>query len=72
METGKSKVIVPAELMAALKGEEEAREFFDSLTEGYRRGYCDWVGGAKQAATRDVRAGKALLMLKRKQKTLKT
>jgi hypothetical protein len=37
-----------------------------------KRAYCDWVGGAKKPSTREVWAGKALLMLKRKQKTLKT
>ena len=72
MERSKGTVIIPEELTAVLKNEPEAAEFFDSLTDGYKRGYCDWVGGAKQQATRETRAGKALLMLKNKQKTLKT
>ena len=72
MEKSKGTVIVPEELLAVLANEAEAKEFFDSLTDGYKRGYCDWVGGAKQQATRETRAGKALLMLKNKQKTLKT
>ncbi len=72
METSKGKPVVPDELTAVLANETEARAFFDSLSDGYKRGYCDWVGGAKQAATREVRAGKALLMLNNKQKTLKT
>ena len=72
MEKSKGPVSVPEELSAVLKDETEAQEFFDSLTDGYKRGYCDWVGGAKQQATRETRAGKALLMLKNKQKTLKT
>jgi len=42
------------------------------LSVGYKRGYCDWVGGAKNEITRRTRAEKALLMLKNKQKTLKT
>lgn len=30
-------------------GEEKyEREFFESLTPSYKRGYCDWVGDAKQ------------------------
>jgi uncharacterized protein YdeI (YjbR/CyaY-like superfamily) len=66
METGSGRIEVPDELEAALCGEHEAREFFESLSDGYRRGYCDWVGGARQAATREIRAGKALQMLKRK------
>ena len=72
MERSKGAVVVPEELLAVLDGEQEAKEFFDSLTDGYKRGYCDWVGGAKQQATRETRAGKALVMLKNKQKTLKT
>ena len=72
MERSKGAVIVPEELLSILKDEHEASEFFDSLTDGYKRGYCDWVGGAKQQATRETRAVKALIMLKNKQKTLKT
>lgn len=72
MERSKGPVIVPAELAAVLQEEPGARAFFESLTDGYKRGYCDWVGGAKQEATRVTRAGKALLMLQNKQKTLKT
>ena len=72
METSKGQVVIPKELTEVLKDEPEARDFFLSLTDGYKRGYCDWVGGAKQQATRITRAGKALIMLKNKQKTLKT
>ena len=72
MEKSKQPVVVPGELSVAFENEAEAREFFESLTDGYKRGYCDWVGGAKQQATRETRASKALVMLKNKQKTLKT
>lgn len=72
MQSSKGPVVVPEELTAVLENEGEAKDFFESLTDGYKRGYCDWVGGAKQQATRQTRAGKALLMLKNKQKTLKT
>ena len=72
MERSKGNVVVPAELLAVLADEPEARDFFEGLSDGYKRGYCDWVGGAKQEATRETRAGKALVMLKNKQKTLKT
>ena len=71
MEQSKGVVAVPVELQAVLQDESEAKEFFDSLSDGYKRGYCDWVGSAKQEATRVTRAGKALLMLRNKQKTLK-
>ncbi|MCL2619813.1 MAG: YdeI/OmpD-associated family protein [Defluviitaleaceae bacterium] len=72
MDKSKPQVVVPDELLLVLDNEVEAREFFESLTDGYKRGYCDWVGGAKQQATRETRASKALVMLKNKQKTLKT
>jgi uncharacterized protein YdeI (YjbR/CyaY-like superfamily) len=72
VEKSKGEIIIPEELTDLLINEKEAKEFFESLTDGYKRGYCDWVGGAKQAATRKTRAEKALAMLKNKQKTLKT
>ncbi len=62
----------PAELAALLQSDAAARDFFEGLSKSYRQGYCDWVGSAKQEDTRRVRAAKALLMLQRKQKTLKT
>lgn len=68
----KKFVDIPVELTEVLENEEEAREFFDSLTDGYKRGYCKWVGGAKGEATRKTRAQKALIMLQNKQKILKT
>jgi len=67
MESSKGAVVVPEELAAVLANEPEAAEFFASLTDGYKRGYCDWVSGAKQQTTRETRAGKALIMLKNKQ-----
>ncbi|WP_419034304.1 YdeI/OmpD-associated family protein [Dysgonomonas gadei] len=72
MERSKGEIIIPEELVKLLNDNNEEKEFFKSLTDGYKRGYCDWIGGAKQQATREVRAGKALIMLKNKQKTLKT
>ena len=72
MERSKGEVVVPVELLEVIKDESDAKSFFESLTDGYKRGYCDWVGGAKQEATRKTRAGKALTMLMNKQKTLKT
>ena len=68
----KKAVIVPDELIAVMETDSEAKTFFASLSDGYKRSYCDWVGGAKQAATRQTRADKALIMLQKKQKTLKT
>jgi uncharacterized protein YdeI (YjbR/CyaY-like superfamily) len=63
---------IPAELQLLLDGDAEANDFFEGLSKSYKQGYCDWVGSAKQEDTRKVRAGKALIMLQNKQKTLKT
>jgi uncharacterized protein YdeI (YjbR/CyaY-like superfamily) len=62
----------PAELQDLLDKNAEEKAFFETLSASYKKGYCDWVGSAKQEATRQVRAVKALIMLKNKQKTLKT
>jgi len=72
MEKAKKEIIIPVELDAVMETDDEAKVFFENLTDGYKRGYCDWVGGAKQAGTRQTRAEKALGMLQKKQKTLKT
>jgi len=63
---------VPSELETLLAKDAKAKAFFESLTKGYKQGYCDWVGSAKQEATRQTRAEKALIMLQKGQKTLKT
>jgi uncharacterized protein YdeI (YjbR/CyaY-like superfamily) len=62
----------PPELQVLLDQEPEAMDFFESLSKSYKQGYCDWVGSAKQQDTRKVRADKAMIMLRNKQKTLKT
>lgn len=63
---------VPAELQQLLDKDQQANDFFNTLTASYKRGYCDWVGSAKQEQTRQSRAEKAILMLRNNQKTLKT
>lgn len=62
----------PAELQVLLDQDADANAFFESLSKSYKQGYCDWVGSAKQEDTRKVRADKAMMMLRKKQKTLKT
>jgi uncharacterized protein YdeI (YjbR/CyaY-like superfamily) len=63
---------VPAELEALLAKDAKAKAFFETLARSHKQAYCDWVGSAKQEATRQTRAGKALIMLQKNQKTLKT
>ena len=63
---------IPGELQKLLDNDKKAMGFFETLSRSYKQGYCDWVGSAKQEATRQVRAEKAILMLRNNQKTLKT
>jgi uncharacterized protein YdeI (YjbR/CyaY-like superfamily) len=69
---GEHIVGVPAELQELIDKDQKAKTFFESLAKSYKKGYCDWVGSAKQEETRKVRAEKALKMLQNGQKTLKT
>jgi uncharacterized protein YdeI (YjbR/CyaY-like superfamily) len=62
----------PTELQSLLDQDAEANAFFEGLSKSYKHGYCDWVGSAKQEDTRKIRADKAMIMLRNKQKTLKT
>ena len=63
---------VPVELQGLLDRDKKAKDFFEILAKSYKKGYCDWVGSAKQEATRQSRAEKAIMMLRNYQKTLKT
>jgi uncharacterized protein YdeI (YjbR/CyaY-like superfamily) len=63
---------VPFELQKLINKDKKAKDFFEGLSKSYKQAYCDWVGSAKQEATRQVRAEKALKMLQNEQKTLKT
>ncbi len=62
----------PVELEEVLATSEKARRFYESLAPSYKKGYDEWVGGAKQEKTRRDRAAKALLMLEADKKTLTT
>jgi len=62
---------VPNELQLLLDKDKKTIIFFEALARSHKQAYCDWVGSAKQEATRNTRAEKAVLMLKNKQKTLK-
>ncbi len=63
---------VPTEIRQLLEKDKKAKDFVETLAKSHKQAYCDWVGSAKQEETRHVRAGKAMLMLQNKQKTLKT
>ncbi|HNX66489.1 MAG TPA: YdeI/OmpD-associated family protein [Bacteroidales bacterium] len=72
IKKGDQPTVIPEELQALLDKNKEEKEFFETLANSYKKGYCDWVGSAKQEATRQLRAEKALIMLKNRQKILKT
>lgn len=59
------------ELMDALAGDAQANTFFETLADGYKRRYHEWVARGKSAAERASRAQHALRQLQRGQKTLK-
>jgi len=72
IKKGDQPTVIPEELQVLLDENKEEKAFFETLANSYKKGYCDWVSSAKQEATRQVRAEKALTMLKNRQKTLKT
>lgn len=58
------KLLMPPELAKALKGDRKARAAFEMLTPGKQREYADYVGEAKQAATKERRIAKILPMIR--------
>ncbi len=56
----KKAVVVPKELSQALSKSTGAKKFFDSLPPSERRGYADWIRGAKTAATKQRRIKQAI------------
>jgi len=54
-----------------LNKNKQAKLFSKSLSKSYKQGYCDWVGSAKQAATRQTHVEKALIIQNNNQKILK-
>jgi hypothetical protein len=63
LDRSERTVKVPKELEQAFKKNKKAAEFFDSLSYSHKKEYAEWVGGAKQEATRESRAIKAIEML---------
>jgi hypothetical protein len=62
-DAGERTVEVPAELTAALAGDDEARAAFEALAPSHRKEFARWVGEAKREATRTQRVAKTLEML---------
>jgi hypothetical protein len=57
-------VDLPAELVAALRGDSAARDAYEALAASHRREYARWVGDAKRSETRSRRAVAAVERLK--------
>jgi hypothetical protein len=60
------------DVRAALIEAPEARRFFESLATFYRKGYVDWIEGAKRPDTRVRRIGEAIDALKAGQRERST
>jgi len=59
---------VPAELMELFKAEKDARALFDKLAYTHKREYVKWINEAKRNETRQARALKTIVMLKKGKK----
>jgi hypothetical protein len=57
------QVDVPVELIAAWADRSAAAAAFQKLSYTHQREYAEWIGSAKQQATRDRRAATAIEML---------
>ncbi|MCB2114224.1 MAG: YdeI/OmpD-associated family protein [Parvularculaceae bacterium] len=58
------KLVMPAELSAALSKDKKAGAAFAALTPGRQREYADFVSAAKQSATKEKRIAKILPMIR--------
>jgi hypothetical protein len=54
---------VPKDLSEALRANKDAQAAFESLPPGARRGFLQWVAGAKKAETRDRRIQESMKRL---------
>lgn len=57
-------VELPADLAAALKGETQAAEFFETLSTTNKKLYVTWIESAKKAETRERRVAEAVAKLR--------
>jgi len=55
---------VPEALAEALARDPAAAAVFDAFPPSARRDYCEWIAGAKQAATRDKRLADAIAWIR--------
>lgn len=68
MERDFGGITVPDDLLAAFKEEREAKNYFDSLSEGNKKFYIDWITSAKRLETRLDRIQRSIEKLKLKKR----
>jgi hypothetical protein len=68
MPEGPQADALPADVLAALEAEPQAKAFFEALATFYRNGYMRWIEGAKRAETRSARIAELLVLLKQGKK----
>jgi hypothetical protein len=61
---GPQQSTLAADVARALAAEPRAQDFFNSLATFYRKGYVNWIEGAKRPATRAARIAEMIALLK--------
>lgn len=65
---GSPDAALPTDLADALRADDAAKSFFDSLSGFYRREYVAWIQGAKKEETRNSRVTEVVELLKQGRK----
>jgi hypothetical protein len=60
VESRRAQIGVPLDFKKALAASKKAKQYFDTLTPGYRRDYLQWIIGAKRPETRAARIKQAV------------
>lgn len=68
LDPEKKQVIVPDDFLIALQGNQKAFDFFETLTDSYKRYYTEWILFSKKEETRVSRIQKAVERLSKKLK----
>ena len=70
-DQGEREIAPPPELEKALRGNRQAADLFSKLTFSQKKEYVDWISTAKQQATKESRAAKAVDLLASGKKRLR-
>lgn len=62
-KTAVSNIVVPAELIAALKRNKAANKTFEGFSNSHKKEYIEWITEAKTDATREKRLEQAIEMM---------